>query len=171
MKCVNCGKVLRATRPKTYTYRESGLEAVLLTGIRVYVCPGCEGQYPEIPNIVGLHQVIASHLSRKAAPLTGAEFRFLRKEIGLKAKDLAHCLGVTDVSLSRWETDASPINPAADRLLRTLYSLKTMQAGRAIEPQKFVTAFLEDLKRIAKVKAPRPLDLTIPADRMAVVPA
>lgn len=167
MKCLECGKVLRATRPKTYTYRESGLESVLLTGIRVYVCPGCEAQFPEIPNIVGLHQLIASHLTRKAAPLTGAEFRFLRKEIGLKAKDLARCLGVTDVSLSRWETGASPINPAADRLLRTLYSLRTVQAGRAIEPQKFVTAFLEDLKRIATVKAPRPLYITIPADRIA----
>lgn len=172
MKCVECGKALRVTWPKTYQYRESGLETVLLTGIRVDVCPGCKAQFPEIPNIVGLHQAIASHLTRKPTSLTGTEFRFLRKEIGLKAKDLAQCLGVTDVSLSRWETGSSPITPAADRLLRTLCSLKTMQAGRAIEPQKFVTAVLEDLKRITMGKArPRPLGMTIPADRMVTAPA
>lgn len=166
-----CGKGLRVTRPKTYAYRESGLDTVQLTGIRVYTCPGCKEQYPEIPNIVGLHQVIASHLTRKPAPLTGPEFRFLRKEIGLKAKELAQCLGVTDVSLSRWETGASPISPAGDRLLRTLCSLKTMQAGRAIEPQKFITAFLEDFKRIAPAKAARPMEMTIPANRVAAVAA
>jgi putative zinc finger/helix-turn-helix YgiT family protein len=160
--------MLRVTRPKTYAYAESGLKTVLLTGVRVYACPGCKEQYPEIPNIVGLHQVIAGHLTRKPAPLTGGEFRFLRKEVGLKAKELARCLGVTDVSLSRWETGASPISPAADRLLRTLYSLKTMQAGRAAEPGKFITAFLEDFKRIAPAKTPRPMDITISADRLVV---
>jgi putative zinc finger/helix-turn-helix YgiT family protein len=171
MKCMECGKALRITHPKTYAYRESGLDTVLLTGIRVYVCPSCGAEFPEISNIIGLHQVIASHLTRKPAPLTGPEFRFLRKEISLKAKELAQCLGVTDVSLSRWENGASPISPAADRLLRTLYSLKTMQAGRAIEPQKFITAFLEDFKRIVPGKPSRPMDITIPADRVAAVPA
>jgi putative transcriptional regulator len=171
MKCSECGRGLQVRRPRVYTYRESGLETVQLTGIRVYVCPGCHAQFPEIRNIVGVHRTIARHLLRKAAPLTGAEFRFLRKEIGLKARDLAHCLGVTDVSLSRWETGTSPINPAADRLLRALYSLKTMEAGRAVDPQKFISAFLEDLRRIVARRSPQPLGLRIPAGRMAALPA
>ena len=170
MKCFECGRALRVKRPRVYPYRESGLSSVGLTGIRVYVCPSCKIEVPEIPNVVGLHQIIASQLTRKPAPLTGPEFRFLRKEIGLKAKDLAPCLGTTDVNLSRWETGTTPINPAADRLLRTLYSLKTMQAGRAVEPQKFIAAFLDDLKQIAPSKRPHPMGMRIPAHRLAPLP-
>lgn len=171
MKCCECGKNLRVKRPRVYLYQESGLAAVGLTGIRVYVCLSCHLEFPEIPNVVGLHQIIASQLTRKPAQLTGPEFRFLRKEIGLKAKDLAHCLGTTDVNLSRWETGATPINPAADRLLRALYSLKTMQAGRAIEPQRFIAAFLDDLSQISPSKRPQPMGMRIPAHRLALQPA
>ena len=110
MTCPECGRALRARRARAYRYRESGLEDVFLTGIRVFSCPGCRRQFPEIPNIVGLHRIIASGLAAKPAPLTGAEFRFLRKELGFKAKDLARYLGTTDVNLSRWEAGVTPIN-------------------------------------------------------------
>lgn len=166
MKCTDCGKALRVTRPKAYRYREVGLDSVLLTGIRVYVCPACKSESPEIPNIIGLHRLIAQRLVRKTAQLTGPEFRFLRKALGIKAKDLANCLGTTDVTLSRWETGTVPINPAADRLLRALHSLHTMQAGRAIEPQRFITGFLDDLRQITPTSKPQPLDLRIPASRL-----
>jgi len=93
MKCHECGKTLRERKPKEYRYRESGLNNVTLTGIRVFECPEGHGEFPEIPNIVGFHQAIARMLAKKPAALTGAEFRFLRKEMGLKAKDLARHLG------------------------------------------------------------------------------
>jgi putative zinc finger/helix-turn-helix YgiT family protein len=162
MKCTECGNTLKVNRPNAYRYRESGLDSVVLVGIRVYVCPGCGGEFPEIPNIIALHRVIAQRLVRKPAPLTGPEYRFLRKELGIKAKELAHCLGITDVSLSRWETGAVPINPAADRLLRAFHSLRTMEAGRAIEPQRFIASFLDDLRQIVGTSRPKPLDLRIP---------
>lgn len=166
MKCTDCGKALRVTRPKNYRYRESGLDSVSLTGIRVFVCPICHSEFPEIPNIIEIHRLIAQRLARKPTPLTGPEFRFLRKELSIKAKELAHCLGTTDVSLSRWETGAVAINPAADRLLRAFHSLKTMQAGRAIEPQRFITAFLDDLRKISPTPRSRPLDIRIPASHL-----
>jgi putative zinc finger/helix-turn-helix YgiT family protein len=162
VKCPECGKALRVRKNQEYRYRESGLDNVILTGIRVLACSGCREVFPEIPNIVGLHRAIASHLARKPALLTGPEFRFLRKEMGLKAKDLAKDLGTTDVTISRWETGNKKINPAADRLLRLLYSLHTVQAGRAVEPAKFVHAFLEGLKEIVPGRRPRPLSLRLP---------
>jgi putative zinc finger/helix-turn-helix YgiT family protein len=166
MKCTECGKTLKVNRPNVYRYRESGLESVMLTGVRVYVCPGCGGEFPEIPNVIALHHLIAQRLVRKPSPLTGSEFRFLRKELGIKAKELAHRLGITDVSLSRWETGTVPINPAADRLLRVFHSLKAMQAGRAIEPTRFISAFLDDLRQIAATTKPQPLDLRIPVSSL-----
>jgi putative zinc finger/helix-turn-helix YgiT family protein len=140
---------------------------VALTGIRVFWCPGCRAEYPEIPNVIGLHRTIASALARKPSPLTGAEFRFLRKEIGLKAKELAKHLGTTDVNLSRWETGETPINPAADRLVRVLYTLNAVKAHRAVEPANFVEGFLETFARIAPRRHPKALSLEIPAERLA----
>ena len=166
MKCHECGKTLRERKPKEYRYRESGLNNVTLTGIRVFECPEGHGEFPEIPNIVGFHQAIARMLAKKPAALTGAEFRFLRKEMGLKAKDLARHLGTTDVNLSRWETGGTPINPAADRLLRLLFALQTVQEGRAVEPAKFVQSALETFARIATTKRARPLEIRIPAEQL-----
>ena len=167
MRCEECGKALRERKPREYRYRESGLNNVILTGIRVFECPEGHGDFPEIPNIVGLHQLIARMIAQKSAPLTGPEFRFLRKEMGLKAKDLARHLGTTDVNLSRWETGDTPINPAADRLLRLLFALQTVQAGRAVEPAKFVQGALETFGRITATKHPKPLEIRIPASQLA----
>lgn len=165
MKCPDCGKAMRSRKTRRYVYRESGLTSVALTGIRVFWCPGCRVEYPEIPNIIGLHRTIAGALTRKPSPLTGAEFRFLRKEIGLKAKELAQHLGTTDVNLSRWETGDTPINPAADRLVRLLYTLHAVKARRAVEPANFVQAFLDTFDKIIPSKHPKPLSLEIPAER------
>lgn len=167
MKCPECGKGLRVRKNQTYRYRESGLDRVVLTGIRVFVCPGCHGEFPEIPNIVGLHRSIASALARKPSQLTGAEFRFLRKEIGLKAKDLARQIGTTNVNLSRWETGDTPINPAADRLVRLLYTLHAVKSHRAVEPANFVEAFLATFEKIVIGGQPKALELRIPAERLA----
>lgn len=167
IRCSECGTILRIRKNRRYVYRESGLDSVVLTGIRIYHCPACRNEFPEIPNIVGLHQAIGGHLVRKPSALTGAEFRFLRKEIGLKAKELARHLGTTDVNLSRWETGDVPVNPAADRLLRALYMLHTVKTERVIEPANFIQAFLETFAKIAPTKHPKPLPLEIPALRIA----
>ena len=168
MKCLECGKDLRVRKNRTYRYQESGLRSVLLTGIRVFRCAACRTVFPEIPNILELHRSIASALAQKPSPLTGPELRFLRKEIGLKAKDLARHLGTTDVNLSRWETGDTPVNPAADRLVRVLYTLHAVRAQRAVDPAKFVQTFLETFEKIVPTKHPKPLPLEIPAPRRAV---
>lgn len=167
MRCQECGAALRVRKNRRYVYRESGLSSVVLTGISILSCPACHNEFPEIPNVLGLHHTIGSHLARKPSPLTGAEFRFLRKEIGLKAKALARHLGTTDVNLSRWETGDIPVNPAADRLLRVLYLLHTVKEERVVEPANVIQAFLETFANITPSKHPRPLPLEIPALRIA----
>jgi DNA-binding transcriptional regulator YiaG len=45
----------------------------------------------------------------RAAIVTGADLRFARKALGLRAAELAVTLEVTPETVSRWETDARPI--------------------------------------------------------------
>ena len=104
-----------------YEYKESGLTGVTLGNIAVYKCKKCKNIYPIIPNIKELHRLIAQRLINKRALLTGEELVFLRKEMGVKAKDLAQELGVHKVTISRWENEKESISPAADRLIRVLY--------------------------------------------------
>ena len=119
MKCPSCGKEMRAAK-KDYRYEEAGLKNVVLRDTVVYEC-GCGEMLPELPQVGRLHQRIAEDLIGKQSPLTGEEFRFLRKAMGVSAKELARLLGVTTVTISRWENNKEKIGAQSDRLLRCLY--------------------------------------------------
>ena len=119
MKCSSCGKEMRVTK-RDYRYEEAGLKNVLLKGTTVYEC-GCGEMLLELPQVNRLHQRIAEDLIGKQSPLTGEEFRFLRKAMGVSAKGLARLLGVTTVTISRWENNKEKVGAQSDRLLRCLY--------------------------------------------------
>lgn len=136
MKCPTCGKDMRATR-KDYRYGESGLKNVMLKDITVHECK-CGETLPEIPSIKRLHERIADDLINKQGPLTGEEFRFLRKGMRMSARELAQLLGVTSVTLSRWENNKEKVGPQSDRLLRYIYltrskGLVTSQVAKRLE--------------------------------------
>jgi putative zinc finger/helix-turn-helix YgiT family protein len=110
-----------------YRYTESGLNNVVLKGILAYKCPKCKEINPIIPRIKELHRIISEDLINKKSLLMGDELVFLRKEMKLKAKDLAQILGVTKVTVSRWENEKEQISPACDRLIRLLYGNKVFE--------------------------------------------
>jgi putative zinc finger/helix-turn-helix YgiT family protein len=130
---------MRPTR-KPYPYRESGLENVILTGIRVWQCPSGH-QQPEIPNIEGLHRLIAKLLTQSRTRLHGPEIRYLRKFLGYAAKDFAKLLGVTPVTVSRWENGAEEIGAPSERLIRTLASFVANESARR-DPQVVLHALM-----------------------------
>jgi putative zinc finger/helix-turn-helix YgiT family protein len=120
-QCYACGNALEVIRDKPYEYTECGLN-VLLLGITQYRCASCGEEYAALPAPDKLHRVIGVELCRhRKALLLPEEIRFLRKELGLKAKDLAASLGVNDATVSRWENGKQQIGEGSDRLLRTLY--------------------------------------------------
>jgi DNA-binding transcriptional regulator YiaG len=106
-----------------YHYRESGLDNILL------VNGFCEedtpyGRVVSFDNIEGLHKAIGHWLVTLPRPLHGAEMRFLRHELDLSQKRLAIILGVSEITIRRWEAGRyKPIpSTAADRFLRVTYS-------------------------------------------------
>lgn len=119
MKCSNCGSQMK-TRRENYLYNESGLASITLSGILVNRCPACGNYEVPIPHIEALHRLIARTLIQKRTRFKGTEIRFLRKSLGLSSGDFARQMGVTAETVSRWEQDAVPVGPQADRLVRLL---------------------------------------------------
>ncbi len=101
-----------------YHYTESGLQNVWLrNGYRKVPSPYGEGV--AIHDVAGLHRMIGRTLARRAR-LTGAELRFLRKELGLSQKALAQMVGTTEQNVSLWERRGRmPVS--ADRIVRLVY--------------------------------------------------
>jgi DNA-binding transcriptional regulator YiaG len=103
---------------KGYHYTESGLPNVwLANGFTIRKSNYGEGV--SIHDVDGLHRAIARTLSNKAR-LTGAEVRFLRKEMGLSQRGLGELLGVTEQAVALWERKGR-LPKTADRLLRLIY--------------------------------------------------
>ncbi len=122
INCPNCQKKGQTHKGK-YHYTESGLQNVWLKGVEVFECE-CGENFAFIPCAQELHNLIAGILLQKEDQLSGSEIRFLRKHMGLKAKDFAKELGVGKVSVSRWESgDYSP-SESFDRFIRLLYATR-----------------------------------------------
>jgi putative zinc finger/helix-turn-helix YgiT family protein len=120
LSCPNCRRE-RKTHIGEYHYTESGLPNVWLLGVEVFECE-CGESFAFIPCIQELHKLIACELITQESSLSGPEIRFLRKSMGLKAKDFADLLGVRNVSISRWEHgEFTPPQPT-DRLIRLFYA-------------------------------------------------
>lgn len=101
-----------------YHYTESGLTNVwLANGYTIRKTKYGEGV--SIHAVDGLHRAVAQALANKPR-LTGAEVRFLRKEMGLSQRGLGELLGVTDQAVALWERKGR-LPKTADRLLRLIY--------------------------------------------------
>lgn len=102
-----------------YHYQECGLRNVwLVNGYQEHGTP--YGSGVSIENVEGLHSLIGGNLAREKPILTGAEFRFLRKELGLSQSRLAHWWGYDPQSVALWEKRGR-VPKIADRFIRAIY--------------------------------------------------
>lgn len=120
MLCHECNSEMEENRG-TYHYMESGLDNVYLEGIYTYTC-SCGESFPTIPNGVELQKVVGYAIINKQGSLNGKEIRFLRKNMGLKAKDLTEYLGVDKSTVSRWENKNQHLSKSIDKFIRLLYA-------------------------------------------------
>jgi DNA-binding transcriptional regulator YiaG len=101
-----------------YHYTEIGLQNVwLANGYNVRKTP--YGKAVSIEDAEGLHLAIGRKIARKSY-LTGAAFRFLRKELDLSQHRAADLLGTSEQTVALWEKRGK-IPKTADRMFRAIY--------------------------------------------------
>jgi DNA-binding transcriptional regulator YiaG len=78
------------------------------------------GRAVAIHDLRGLHDVIAESIVEDSPALSGAEFRFLRKELDFSQSTMAALLGKSEQAIALWEKkDGVPKD--ADIIIRALY--------------------------------------------------
>jgi transcriptional regulator with XRE-family HTH domain len=122
-RCDACGGPLRAR--VVPEFRDDALVGlpglVLVNAVTETVCSRCRRRADlTIPNLWGALAAAGIVRVMNPIPLSGAEFRALRRVVGYTAKKLAALLEVRPETLSRWETGAEPIGPAHEKLARLL---------------------------------------------------
>lgn len=149
MKCRQCGETMKADN-RPYHYTESGLDNVYLVGVPRFICKNGH-ETVRIPRMAELHAVITELLLKNPSPLNGKEIRFLRKQMGMRAKDLAEQLAVTPIQVSRWENGKSRIPISKDRYFRLTF-LRRLEERRG---EILIPDYLDILDRLSKPPAKR----------------
>lgn len=114
-----------------YHYVECGLPNVWLRNGFV-VKETAYGEAVAINDVDGLQRAIGLMLAGQDTQLTGAEFRFLRKELELSQESLAGIFDKSSQAVALWEkNDKVPM--MADRLIRGLYLEATTGNAKLME--------------------------------------
>lgn len=77
-----------------------------------------------IPDLEGLIRAVVISRILHSRKLSGADIKFVRKGIGVKAKDLAQRIEMSPEHLSRCEAGTLVMSPTSEKLLR-IFALKT----------------------------------------------
>jgi putative transcriptional regulator len=91
------------------------------------------GKGVTIHNLESLHEAIGRAIVESTSPMNGAEFRFLRLELGLTQEGLGLIVGKDAQAIARCEKGVNKrVDPSIDRILRVVYRERFKQTG-AIE--------------------------------------
>lgn len=101
-----------------YHYTESGLQNVWLTN-GYNVKKTTSGNAVAIVDADGLHKAIGRAIACKPY-MTGAELRYLRKELDLSQSRFGNLVGVSEESVSLWERRGR-VPKSASRLIQAVY--------------------------------------------------
>lgn len=100
-----------------YTYDECGLDNVILKDFALQIDDAGE-EVITIPNVNLLHQVLVHAVATKPGGLLPSELRFLRSEMGQSQAELAKLVGRDAQTVGRWERGETPIDQAAQIVVR-----------------------------------------------------
>ena len=130
-----------------YHYTDGGLRNVwLANGYEITQTPYGEGV--SFHNLDGLTRSIYMALTRKASPLTGAEFRYIRSAgMLLSQPALGKLMGIDGQSVARWEK-TSKVPLWADKLVRLLYTAQV----NGDEPIAKAVERIKTVERLIKQK-------------------
>ncbi len=86
-----------------------------------------------IKNLPGLLAAVALARLLEPVRLSGAELKFVRKVLGLKAKELAEAVDVRPETISKMENDHDGVGEHAERLIRIYACSKLAKKAPAID--------------------------------------
>ena len=119
IKCLQCGSMMRKTIDD-YRYIDCGLKNVALKNIEIFVCTQCDENEIAIPDMGGLHNLIATTVASQPSRLLPEEIRLLRTHLGFSGVNFARAIDVAPETVSRWETGKEKMSLSLERFLRTL---------------------------------------------------
>ncbi len=103
-----------------YNYTGCGLDYIYLEGgYEIKETPFGEGV--TIQDIEGLHDAIMHDLICNVPNWSGAELRFIRKEMGLTQKTLGMFVSRDAQTVALWEKDKQPVPEESTNMLRGIY--------------------------------------------------
>src|SRR5688572_21190760 len=122
MKCTTCsavGKEVRVVSEYQADLLGAPFPVVLLNAVEEHWCTSCNKKLETvIPDLTGLLQAVAMTRAGIPRKLNGAEIKFLRHAVGMKAKQFAKKLEMSAENLSRVENGTKPLGPQSEKLLR-----------------------------------------------------
>ncbi len=139
-KCTHCRQraVSSVTLPSYVTEMEHDGRKyrVELTDLRVLKCSNCG----ELVLDDEAYDRLFSALGSAAGLLAPAEIRRQREALGLKQRELANLLQISESTLSRWETGAQMQQRCMDKFLRAFFAVVPLRQFRGLaRPSPAVT--------------------------------
>jgi len=107
------------TQDGLYHFSECGLDDVWVEGVEETVDEDGDVVLV-VPRIQALHRLIVRALIGRNGPLSGAEVRAIRTEMGLTQAQLGSLLQKEPLTVGRWERGETVIDPNADAVLRLI---------------------------------------------------
>jgi putative zinc finger/helix-turn-helix YgiT family protein len=119
MQCPSCdSKKIMKSEVVIHKFKESGLDNIVLHGVKQYRCHFCGEVIFDFGDVNQLNRLISNTLIRKKDLLTGQEIRFLRTHIGYSSEMFARILGLDKTSLSRIENNRAKVSTQVNMAVR-----------------------------------------------------
>ena len=118
MECPICESQNAISEFRSYTLDEFAVENIVLHNVEFTVCPDCEEETFTIPRYNLVIKQIRELLCSINKRLSAGDFAFLRTQLGVNGQDYAKLVGVSNVTVSRWESGDYEISKSADRAIR-----------------------------------------------------
>ena len=141
MKCRECGQDYMESTGD-YHFKSSGLDNAYIQDANLINC-GC-GVGLKIRGMGSVLDELGNAVINKPGPLNGQDIRYLRKNVGLSAREFARMLEVNHTTLSKWENGRAPGRPN-DLLIRLAYA-----AWKGYEHPKRIFDIFEKVRKQRK---------------------
>lgn len=106
-KCVECGSASLRKGVERHTQKVGG--QAFVAELPAQTCAKCGEPLVSQETLEAFEQAVARHLAEHG-PATGETFRFMRKAVGIPAKEVAELLATTPETVSRWENGARDVD-------------------------------------------------------------